>query len=575
MEKNIPISLNGGVFVRQVDYNTVKGHLDSSNVFEFFGNNKDVTNFGMVDFYATSGYMPTQASRLGSVERKFLDTHEFTYSYPTAQKEFYIVEDLSATDKAGISGSSFRIKMNHRKYDNLWVITPDPQLPVSLLITEDEIERDGDGWIYTVRMRGEGLDGKFWKKEFLAPGTKYFCIGTTDGEYNQTRSLIPEFSGGERQFASWVGYDGQQLHYSITREAAKSTVPNKSMVLYDQFMQTLQTYKFNPGTLGYELSLMTPEQKQSFNGDVTEMYRKSYGPANAERQMAKDSLLNLWASKVEMLGIQLLNQMVDTTAYFGSGGTYKIDGVNEVKSALGLFHQYMLGNTSNYNIGLLTKEFLETIVESRLVGKQQYSPDQAGPEVVLKTGKGGLGIVHKFIEKLPAQAGLLWSTEGIIKGIGGDNRRLGFDAPRFDRWVADSGIRYRVVYEPSLDPISANPIINPIVPLQSGVGGHHLSSYIFIIEDLAANNDSVDGGSNVYELFYRPDWEMRKSYTNGKLAYPGSEDANGNWHRQPGIPGFEVTLELRNKAFWLKDPTRSLVLKPNNPFTGKPIFEYR
>ena len=141
-------------------------------------------------------------------------------------------------------------------------------------------------------------------------------------------------------------------------------------------------------------------------------------------------------------------------------------------------------------------------------------------------------------------------------------------------WTADSGLRFRVDYEPSLDPEQANDLINPIVPMQMGVGGFRLSSYVFIIDDLTANDTASDGSPNVCELFYGPDWQLRQSYTNGKLAYPGSEDANGRWHMTPGIAGFNVNMWLKNKAYWLKDPTKSLVLKPNNPLTGKTIFDY-
>jgi hypothetical protein len=571
---NIPISLNGGVFIRQMEYPTVKSHLDSSNLFEFFGNNKEVTNLGMVDYFANKGYLPQNMTRMGTVERKFLDSHEFMYSYPTAQKEFYVVEDLSLTDKPGIGRSKFRAKFNTRKYDNLWIVTPDTQLPVSLYVTEDEIERDGDGWIYTFGLLGENVDGRHWKKEFLAPGVKYFGTGTLDSEYNQTRSSIPEFSGGKRDFMSWVGYDSQQLHYSITREAAKTPVPGSNLRNYDAFLETVQTFQFVPGSLGYELSMKSPEEKLSFGNDVTRMYNAAYGSAMGERQMATDSLLNVWAPKVEMLGMKLLAQNIETQAYYSSGGTVNVDGPTDAKRALGLFHQYMLGNTSNYNIGHMTREFLETIAISRIQGKEPYSPDGMGPEIVLRTGKGGLSIVHNFLKGLPAQYALLWTTDNIVQNLGGNNRNLHFASPRFNSWMSDAGVRFRVEYEPSLDPETANHITNPIVPVNAGVGGFRLSSYIFIIEDLTGNN--TDGGeSNVCELLYRPDWQLRQSYTNGKLAYPGSEDANGRWHRIPGIAGFDVTLEMRNKAYWLKDPTKSLVIKPIDPFTGKPIFEYR
>ena len=407
---NIPVSLNGGIYMRTTNFPTVKSHLDSSNLFDFWQNHKEVTDFGMIDFFATKGFLPAQLSRLGSVERRFLDTHDFKYSYPTAQKEFFVVEDLSATDKPGIGGSSFRVKFNHRKYDNHWVITPDMQLPISVYITDDEILRDGDGWIYTLRIQGENANDRYWKKQFLSVGTPYFGKSTIESEYNQTFSSIPEFSGGENTFMSHVGYGDQQLHYSITRDAAKSPVPGSSLRNYDTFLETVQTYQFKPGTLGYDMTMLSPEQRQQ--SDVVAAYRDKFkrynnGAMMAEKQMAKDSLLNVWAPKIEMLAIKLLAQMQEMDAYYGSGGTVNADGRGEVRQNLGLFNQYMLGNTSNYNIELLTREFLETIVQSRLQGKMQYSPDVAGPEIVLKTGKGGLSLVNRFLKALPNSFGLM------------------------------------------------------------------------------------------------------------------------------------------------------------------------
>lgn len=560
--------------MRQVNFPEVKGHLDSSNVFEFFGGHQQKTDFGIVDYFATKGYEPMRnMSYLGKAKRVFLPTKEFEWSYPKAKKEFYIVEDLSGTDKPGIGGGKFRLKFNTKKVDNLYYITPDPQLPLSLLVTEDEIVRDGDGYIFWVRVVGENINERYFPKELLAPGTKYFFTGTADSEYNQTLSSLPELDGGVRKFFSVVGQDGQQLNYSITREAAVTEITGRSgLINYDQFLQTIQTFEFKPDTLGYNLTMLTPEAQMSFNGDITAMYRQNYG-ANAEKKMAADSLLNLWAPKVEMLGMKLLAQWVNTQAYYSPGGTVMIDGVNETQKSLGLFHQYMLGNTSDYNLGNVSLEFLETLVISRLQGKMQYSPDQVGPEIVLKTGKGGLALVNDLLSKRPGQMGQVILADPYLKNTGGDNRNVYFAEPFYRSWISKSGIRFRVDWEPSLDPETANNLINPIVPVQSGIGGNRLSSYIFIVEDLTAN-DTANGESNVYELL-PPDWELRQSYINGKMAYPGTEDATGKWQRQPGVAGFQVIMELRNKAFWLKDPTKSLVIKPKNPFTGKAIFDYR
>jgi hypothetical protein len=47
----------------------------------------------------------------------------------------------------------------------------------------------------------------------------------------------------------------------------------------------------------------------------------------------------------------------------------------------------------------------------------------------------------------------------------------------------------------------------------------------------------------------------------------------GPWQSSNNGPGFEVYIEKRMKAYHIKDITRSLLIKPYNPFTGKPIFE--
>lgn len=571
-----PISLNGGTFLRETDYSVVRSSVDSTNLFEFWGGKKEMADLGMVDFFANSGFLPMQMSRMNTAKRVFLDTHDFKYSYPTAQEEFYILESFDTTGRAGIGGSTFKVKMNSRKYSNGWILTPDPQVPLAVVVTEDEITGNrSEGFIYTLRLVGQNLADRVWPAEFLRPGKRYYGTGTVDSEYNQTYSQIPEFGGGKREFMAMVGTSGQQLRYEITREAAKSTVPNSSLIAYDNFLKVVQTYQFAPGTLGYELSMLSPEQKQSFGGDVLAAYKANYKTeSQAEAAMARDTLVNLWAPKVEMLGVKLLTQMIETQAYYGPGGSIKFDGSTSATLPLGLFHQYMLGNTANYNINNFTLEMLEIMVTSRITGKMDYDPSQAGPEIVLKTGKGGLTVVHNLLSKRPSQDGLLWTVDNIVQGLGGDNRRLHYAAPRFNSWIAGNGIRFRVDYEPSLDPIEADNDINPIVPVNVGGGGYRLSSYIFIIDDLRANDVSTNGQPNIHEIYYAPDWELRQSYTNGKMAYPGTEQ-NGRWHRATDHPGFVTTLEMRNKAYWLADPTRSLVLKPLNPKTGKPIFDYR
>lgn len=551
----------------------MRGHLDSTDVFEMFSN-QSVTNFGMIDYFAQKGLvvMP-QLSRLGKMERKMLPGHEFTYSHPLAAKEFVLVEDLSNTDRPGLGGSTFKLKFNSRKFDNGWRITADYHEPIALQITSDEIVRDGDFWIYTVKLLGQnaGDMSTYFNKALLRPNAKFYPLGTSGGEYNQVYSSIPEFSGGERTFMQHVGHGESQIRFSVTRDAAMTNVLTSSLQNYDNYLKVMQIFEFRPGTLGYDLSLNTLEQQTHI--DVIGSYKRAYG-SRADNQIIKDTILNSWLPRVEMIALKTLVQSQEVKAWWSPGGTTNLDGPTHAKESLGLFHQYMLGHISPYQINYLTLQQLETIITSRLTGREDFDPSSLKPHIQMRTGKGGLSLIHRLTQNLPSQNGLLWGVEGILKGIGDDNRKLFFDAPYIASWTTASGIRISIDWEPSLDPTTASEVVNPMLPLNDGSGGYRLSSYMFVIDDLTANNTAEDGSSNICELMYGPDWDVRKSFTNGKLAYPGSELPNGTWSKTPGIAGFQVDLELKDKAYWLKDPTKSLIIMPINPKTGKPLFNH-
>lgn len=567
--QSIPV-LNNGVFLRQTKMDT-RFHLDTSDLFSLKapdGTRPEPLDMGMVSLFANSGFLPERASSLVMNSRRvFLEGHEFKWSHPTSSKEFVLKEDLSFDAEPGRGGAKFKLKFNGFYYDNGWIITPDPQIRSHLLITPDEIIRDGDDYIYTVVVKGVDSQSHGFPKEYLTQGTKFFGLSTVDHEYNKTFSSIPNFEMGKREFMSYVGCDSQQLHYSVTREAAMSPIKNGAMIPYNMYQDVLETYVFRPGTLGFELSLRSPQDKQNIN--IVDMYKRSYG-RNAESRMSRDTVLSSWVPKVEMIAATLLDQMIETNAFYGSGGKVNFDGRTEVPSALGLFHQLMLGNFAPYNINFLTMEYFESIITTYMEGKVEYNPAGVPRVIEIRTGRGGLAAVQNILSKIPAQSGLVWDSQGIIEGIGRNNSALYFNTPQFTMYKMRNGMAIlKFIYEPSLDPATASETINPFVTVQNGVGGNRLSSYIYIINDLSGSTTN----DNVVEFVYGPDYDVTKVVDVGRLNYPGF--GSGNVHRGDITnPGFTVHFLQKTKAYWLVDPTKSLILKPFNPKTGKPIFDY-
>lgn len=542
--------------------------MDSSDLFTMRNGNAPIMDLGMIGLFANQGFLKRSVGSFSiRPKRVYSPTQEFKWSHPTSAPEWRLVEDLSFDSEPGRGGAKFRLKFSSRRYDNGWIVTPDPQLPAHLVVTPDEIIRDGDHYIYTFQLKGFGSNDKGFPKELLRPGTSWYGISTVDSEYNQIYSSIPEFSAGKREFMGVVGCTGSQIQYTVTEKAARGVIGKDKLMAYDQYLDVLEAYQFKPDTLGYDFSLLSPEQKMQV--DITDMYRRSYG-RNAETRMGDDTVLSGWVPKVEAIATAVMGQMIETEAFYGSGGLVDYDGPTKAQSILGLFHQLMLGNTHDFNPQFLTLERFEAAITSALEGKIEYSPYMEPTTVEIRTGRGGLGLIQNLMARLPANNGLFWTTDNIIEGLGGNNSTLYFNTPQFTMYkMRNNMAKLKFVYEPSLDPATANEDINPFLALNNGVGGNRLSSYMFIIEDLSGNTE--DG--NVLEILYEKDFGIKKFVEQGRLAYPGTS-SNGMHLGITSNPGFSVQFLQNHKGYHLLDPTKSLIMRPINPKTGKPIFNF-
>lgn len=563
MANKQPLVLVNGVYLRTNEYNT-KAHLDSADVMQMNHGHQKVTDLGLITPFVNAGYLVNPQlytfSNLGQ-NRVELDGHLFKFSHPVAEKPFFVVEDLSGQDKPGLAGEKFRVKFNHRKYDNGYVLAYDVHDPLHVIVTEDEIVKDGDGWIYTLRIKASGRSGKYMPKRFLQPGTVYFPVTTLETEFSQNYSSIPEFSGGVREYINHVGYTRAQISYSVTREAAKSKFSNNATIALEQAKQVIEMYKFRDGSFGANLNLRGESPVSA--------YTKQFGGAAAE-MMDRDIVESAWVPRTDALAMSMLELMVETEAIFGAGGTVEWDGKGSTQTSLGLFHQFNMGNTISFNLYDLSLTQFEFFLAQRL--KDRIEPFGSTQNVIqIVTGRGGFALAKSWMRGLPSQNGLVWNADKFVQGANasGPNQSLHFATPDFISYDMMNGYgRVEFHLNPGLDPIEANEYVNPIVPISNNIGGHRLSSYMFMISDIIENGDN----GNVLELVYGPDWDFEKSVIVGKLPYMGQSRYNGAYQRSNHHPGYKVILEKRHKAYFLKDATKSLLIKPLNPRTGRPIF---
>lgn len=556
-----PLVLNNGIFLNSSEY-SVRTHLDSADVFNMNKGKMAPTDLGMVTPFVTTGYLLNpQLYTFGNIgkNRVEVDSNIYTFSHPTAERPFYVVEDMSGTDKPGYMGETFKVKFNSKKYDNGWILAYDVHDPLHIHVTEDEIIKDGDGYIFTFRLKGVGAANKWLPKEFLKPGTVYFPITTTETEYSQMNSSLPDFTGGVRKYFNHVGRTRAQLHYSVTRDAAKSKVHHNCLIPLKQAQKVIEMFAFKNGSFGYNLNL----QGQS----PLPAYIKEYGQQEGMKRMMYDIVEKAWVPEVDAMAMSLIETMIEAEAIFGSGGTVTWDGKNVEQTSLGLFHQLNMGNTIAFNLYNLTLQKFEGFIAKHLVNRIEPFKNH---RTIITTGRGGLAWVKSQMRNLPSANGQVWQAEPFVQGVSksGSNHNLHYSTPNFTSYEMTNGygtLEFRL--NPALDPHEANDRVNPIIPTSGVIGGHRLSSYMFIITDI------VDVESdNVLELVYGPDHEFEKRVIVGKLPYMGQPRMNGAFQSSNHHPGYQVMIEKRHKAYFVKDTTKSLLIKPINPFNGRPIF---
>jgi hypothetical protein len=552
-----PLMLQNGIYLQTREY-THDFHLDKAHLLRQNGgmDHANATDLGMITPWITTGFLerPGMFDMIkGGANRIFADSHLWKWQAPVAEQPTYSLGDITNTDKPGQDGSRFKIKLNKRSFGNGAIIAVDKFSQIELYVTEDEIfGDDSSGYTFTVKLHTTNAKYRFWPKEWLTAGTIFFQKSSVMGEYGQKYNDMGTIKSGYREFYNYVGEGTAHVYFEVTRDAAYSKISENCVAGIRDYRKILEMYQFAPGS---------PLSDATLRGEspVNYLMKKGMTKDAAKNQVKQDLVKTGWVPEVEALAMRKIEMDVEMQAVWGAGGVIEVEGKTAVHMPIGLFHQVNLGSTYSYNIPLFNLEKLEAYFVSRV--KDKIDP-YGQNELVVGTGRAGLKLVRPQILERVKQSGIfIQDNERYIKGT--DNQTLYYDGPNFLAYRWEFGI-IKFVHVPALDPIIANDLENPLF------GGERLSSYIFIIDDLSAEGD------NVYEVVYGPDWDYQHRFINGKMNYldiKSSSSSFAAFQSANNHPGFQVFLEKRHKAYWIKDITKSLLIKPINPRTGKPIFE--
>jgi hypothetical protein len=530
--------LNNGLFLRDTQYK-VQSHLDSYHLVNMLKSSEPM-DLGPVDLWAMvqKVEMPLyQMASFGGKNTIMVDNArgEYKWQVPVVQDLPYITEDVETNSTPGVDGTSFKIKMNKRIFGHGDIITYDKYNGVELYITAEDILPAGDGFIYTVQIVNND-NTKYFDKNYLKPGVKYFRKGSARGEYGEKFSDIGEISAGFREFYNFVGGAEAHVHYSIS---SRAELMMKGGMNADGTVPVTEIWRNFDKSVDPSITSIDDMVKKMGK----EFVRKAYENGNLSRSF----VTNLEAAHLTKIATD-----IETYLMWGQGGRVKQDGPDDIRLSVGLWKQLDNAFKRVYNKGSFTLELFRSEIFNFYNGKVEFKGPDPKRQIIVQTGMAGMKMVNEAIKKEALGAGLVVQAAdiGAITGKGMD-LNFGF---AFTSYTIPFLANVKFVLNPAFDNVHTNDIENPIVD------GFPLSSYNFIVFDITDNTND-----NIYLLKLKWDNELKWFYQNGTMDYMGRTqgfNSSGNFN------GYRVFMTQTMPAIWVKDPTKVLKIVMRNPVTG-------
>lgn len=530
--------LNNGIFVRDTQYNALGNHLDKYHLFQLQDNRP--LDLGVIDMWAMvqkKEFPLYTLSSFGGKNTIWSPTHEFTWSTPLTQSMPYIVEDISESEKPGMYGQTFKIKLSTNAYGHGAVLTYDKMNGLEMYVTEDPIVQAGDNFVYTVRLVNNKSE-QYLDRKYLKPGTKIFRVTSARNEYGQKFDDFKGNQAGKREFYNFVGETKAHKTLSVSEDADAINNYRKDVV---------ELYRIDGANA--DPSIVKLRDLAAAKGDAFLRDRASEG-AVAMR----------WLPKLEAMALTEIGRDLENYLMWGKGGIIRNDSVDDMRLSVGLWKQLDNGYKRVYNRENFSLEMFENEIYNFFNGKVNFDGPDSERELIIQTGLGGFKLINRAISHRVGQSGFLMDATSVGAVTGkGMNLKFGY---HYVGYKIPFLANLTFVINPAFDNVNNNDIENPIID------GHPLTSYSFIIFDF----NQEQGSDNIYLVKYAPGGDKREAdvhwnYQQGTRPYLGISATKG-FQSSGNFNGFRVNMWQRHPAIWVKDPTKVLKIVMRNPITG-------
>lgn len=467
---NFPATMNGDTVIGYTDAKTIRESLvehDLSSLESWYFEDPDRNHLGMLELFANITNYPLPMY-LGMIRQDATITVNgangtFRYDLPVANTvEVVTVEDTSVKyDRPGIDESLFEIVLN-AQFTQGDILTYDVIDGCQLMIAHEmEPRQEGENWRYWCRLFGRSR-AKYFPKDKLRPGIKYFKVSNALGEYSTQFSKVGGSSRAgsmtcEFQLAGHRGVEGETTMYAGM----------KSMGWADRGTQNFLEKAY----------AQVKRLSDVRGGDASYAIIGSRVPGTNMIDMRTARV----ASTVSLFCLAELAKMEAYELMFMRGGRVKTHNGVLVKNE-GLYHQLRRGFTITYSRpGGIRQDHFRAAADYIYRGRTDMPIENR----VMKFKVGAMAyknITEIFRDEFNAQLGavahLMGSDRIISNPVTGPNSALELGTISIKSVVLPGIGKVIIEHEPSLD------YVDMVDRSQLVDGMYPITSYSCIMEDL-------------------------------------------------------------------------------------------
>lgn len=538
-------------FAGQQGYTVISRHkmdwgkfTDTNHLYNALGQNAFIDHLGLVTPFNQYGLVNTPILDMLNVKKStmYLNNIEgkFRFNQPYKRGLPYIVDAYytQSMEFPGRDGARFKIKLSE-PYTNGDVLTADLRNAPSIVVVEEEVYYEQDGWIHTVELALQNKKHSFYPKRYLKPQTQYIKIDHAIDEYSTQGSSITSQRLGWLELEANLGSGERKVEHWITMQAGILKMAADS-----------------------KLAGKIPDTNLEDMKAVLMFYNK-------DKKGRTIPGSGSWLPSIDAMVLSELYNMQEMSFMWGKGGEVTVSGRKKVKLGLGLYEQLRSGNRIPYSKGKLNLDLIDAAIANLYRGTGIPVEQR---ETTIDCGSGFLNEISKLIElkATSKNIGIINSDQlKIVSSKNNDPMNLTFGYRFTSLRFPNAGLvnfRYNAAFDNEYG-------LRNTDGLYGQFPDYSYSAMIIDVTDSRATNAAkkfqeadvrnatdLNKDSNIFLVKPAAAADDYWGYYAGTVSPFGLKSTKGSTGHIPGRSGYGM-FAYNFGNVWVRDPSRTLLIE--------------